>query len=311
MSTVFLLLLIVTVANLVLALFVLWHNPKAEVNRVFALTALSVAGWTFTNALFQQTASVATATQVAAFSYLSAIVLGASFLHFAWIFPRRTAVSSNAKPILWGIALPVGLLSFVPGLVIDAVDISGNRAIATTAGVWVIALFMFVTSCWAFGRLLAQHAQLHGVARAQSRYVLTGSALTAVIGLICNLLLPLLGNYSLVWLGPASSLFFVGFTVYSIIAHHLFDIRLIIKRTLVYTLLLAGIGAGYSIVESSLTEALRNVAQGYRYPWIANIGGAVVVSFCVAPVRRYLEEWLDNLLFHHKRRLRKGQEKRE
>ena len=299
MNTVFLLLLIVTAANLVLALFVLWHHPKVEVNRVFALTALSVAGWTFTNAIFQQTASVATATQAAAFSYLSAVMLGASFLHFAWIFPRRTAVSAAGKSILWGIAILVGLLSFVPGLVIQTVDISGNRSIVTSAGVSAIAVFMLVTSLWAFGSLLRQHTRLRGIARAQSGYVLTGSALTAVIGLICNLLLPLLGNYSLVWLGPTASLFFVGFIVYSIIAQHLFDIRIIIKRTLVYTILLTAIGAGYSIVETGLTEALRHAVQGFP-PWLANVGGAIAVSLCVAPVRDWLEGRLDDLLLGHR-----------
>ena len=65
MNAVLILLITVTIANLVLAFLVLWYQRQAEVNRVFALTALAVAGWTFTNALFQSTASVATATQAA------------------------------------------------------------------------------------------------------------------------------------------------------------------------------------------------------------------------------------------------------
>ncbi len=302
MRYIFVTLLVVTLSNVTLALFVLWHRPKVEVNRVFALTALAVASWTFTNAIFQWTSSVETAKLVAIWSYVSAIVLGASFLHFTWIFPQRGLVPRDYKVILWCCALMISLLAFVPNVVIRSVDIAGNRAIATNAGIYVIAFFMLTTSVWAFATLWRQHAGLDGVTREQSRYVLTGSALTATIGLVCNLLLPILNNYSYVWLGPTSSLFFVGFTVYAIIAHHLFDIRLIIKRTVLYALLLAGISAGYSVVEFTLTEALRETAQGDQHPYLANIGGAIAVSFCVAPVRRWLEDRLDDILYRHERK---------
>ncbi|MBV9469096.1 MAG: hypothetical protein JOZ57_07605, partial [Abitibacteriaceae bacterium] len=124
MNAVFALLLAVAVANLVLALLVLLYKPGAEVNRVFGVTALSVAGWTITNALFQSTPSVAVAVQTAAFSYLSAVILGASFLHFSWIFPRRSETADGQavlyKPLLWIIALLVGLLPFLPDAVIRA-----------------------------------------------------------------------------------------------------------------------------------------------------------------------------------------------
>lgn len=112
---------------------------------------------------------------------------------------------------------------------------------------------------------------------------------------------------SRLWLGPASSLFFVAFSVYAIIAEHLFDIRIIIKRTLLYSLLLAGIAAGYSGVEYLLTEALRYATSGSVYPWLTNIGGAVVVSFTVAPVRKWLEVRLNEMLFGRKARQPKAQ----
>jgi hypothetical protein len=297
MDAVFLTLLVVTIANLALAGFVLWHRPGARVNRIFALTALSTAGWTFTNAIFQYTTSLQIATLTAQFSYLSAVVLGASFLHFAWVFPLQRPVSTHVKRLLWSSALLIGLLPFVPGAVIRTISLSGNRSIDTTPGLYLIALFMLGTSAWAFGTFLKHHSTLRAGAREQSRYVLAGSALTAVTGLVCNLLLPLLHNYSLVWLGPASSIFFVSFIVYAIIAHRLFDIRLIIKKTLLYSLLLAAIGAAYGIVEHTLTEAFRQATQNSDYSWLINIVGALLVSFAIAPVRHWLEKQLDRIFF--------------
>jgi hypothetical protein len=299
MDVVFLLLSLVALANLALALFVLRHNPKIETNRVFALTALSASVWAITNALFQFVASSEIVALAAQFSYLSAIVLGASFLHFAWIFPRHRRISNSVKYWLWSVALVVGLLSFVPGTVIRSIDLSGHRSIETAPGVYLIAAFMVVSSLWAFSTFAWHHSSLHRVAREQSRWVLTGSALTASIGLVCNLFLPLLGNYSLVWLGPVSTLFFVGFSIYAIVAHRLFDIRLIIKKTLVYSLLVAAIGAGYSGVEHGLTEVLQQSLQNSSYAWIANIGGALVVSLFAAPLRHWLEKQLSRVIYHH------------
>jgi hypothetical protein len=297
MDAVFLTLLVVTMANLALAGFVLWHRPGAPVNRIFTLTAVSTAGWTFTNALFQQTISPQVVTVAAQFSYLSAVVLGASFLHFSWVFPLPREVSRGTKQLLWSSALLIGLLPFVPGMVIRSVNLSSNRSIDTTPGVYLIALFMLGSSFWAFGTFLWHHRKQQRSAREQSRYVLAGSALTAIIGLVCNLLLPLLHNYSLVWLGPASSLFFVGFTVYAIVTQRLFDIRIVIKRTLVYTLLLAAIAGGYSAKES-----LQRTAEGNQHPFITSVGGTIIVSLLVSPVRRWLEKRIDHLISAHDHR---------
>lgn len=300
--TLYYVLIVVTAMNLGLGVLVVWHKPRAEVNRIFAVTTLSIAGWTFTNALFQATRSILVATTAAQLSYLSAIALAASFLHFAWTFPRRSNINDQAKLLLWTLAIGVGSLSFIPGAVIRGIDFAGPRSINTNPGIYAIALFMVVTSLWAFATFVGHLVDLNRVVRTQAHYVLTGSALTAVIGLICNLLFPLLHNYSYVWLGPTSSLFFVGFSVYAIVAHHLFDIRIIIKKSLVYGILLAAIGVGYHIIQSLLTDLL-NRTQGDQHPLLANLGGAIIVSFLVDPVRRWLEEQLDRVIFrrrHHR-----------
>lgn len=115
--------------------------------------------------------------------------------------------------------------------------------------------------------------------------------------MIFNLAFPLFGDYRFVWLGPSGSVVFVGATVYSIIAHHLFDIRLIIKRTVVYSILLAAISAGYSAVEYLLTELFAAQSQSGASALAAHIAGAVVVSLGVSPVRKWLERKIHRLLY--------------
>jgi len=297
MSGVVLVLLAATVVNLILALFVLANKPHAEVNRSFALTSLAVAGWTGTNALFQATNSVPVAMAAAEASSAAALLMSASFLHFSWVYPLRTHVSRISFYLLWLVALLLCLLSLWPGAVDRAVELAGIHRIITGVGFYLVALFLLLSTLAAFYGFARHTVTLHGSLREQALYVLTGAGVTALFGTIFNLLFPLFNDYRFVWLGPAFSVFFVGGTVYSIIAHHLFDIRIIIKRTLVYSLLLAGISGGYSAVEYLLTE-LFNSASNHATPSLAaNIGGAIVVSLCVNPVRKWLERKIHQMLY--------------
>lgn len=297
MDAVFVTLLIVTGANLTLAGFVLWHKHKAEVNRVFALTACTTALWTLTNALFRVTPSLAMAILWAQVSYLSAVLLGASILHFSWTFPLYRQVPMRWKAALWITALIISSLPFIPGLIVQAINMESIRSIDTNPGIYLVALFLIVTIGWGLTSFVERHFILHRVAREQSRYVLTGLGIAAAIGLICNLGLPLRDDYRFVWLGPASSLFFVAFCVYAIIAHHLFDIRFIIKKTLVYSLLVAAVGAGYSLAEHTLTEFLRRTVENSNFAWLGNIVGALIVGIFFSPLKAWLEKQVGRLIY--------------
>src|SRR4028119_548695 len=92
MSLGVLVLLAATLANALLGLLILLKGPKELSSRIFGATAFSVAAWTLTNALFQATSSPQHALWWAALSYVAALCLCASFLHFTWLFPRRVSL---------------------------------------------------------------------------------------------------------------------------------------------------------------------------------------------------------------------------
>jgi hypothetical protein len=287
---------LVTLANLALALVVLRHAPRREENRVFAITCASIALWTLTNALFRVTTSHAAIVLWAQLSYAAALILAASFLHFSGVYPIRRPLHWPVLRLLsWLIALMLSVLCFVPGAVLTGVDLA-ERRILTTSGLYLLAVYFFATlglACWRFWR---HQRRLHGVAREQARYVLLGAVLTIGFGLFFNLLLPLWGNYRWVWAGPASSLFFVGFTVYSIVAHHLFDIRVLIRRTVVYSLLLALLAVGFSALEMLVSAAV-GLLLGAGNQSLAHLVTALVISLGVQPLRKSLEQWAQKRLF--------------
>lgn len=293
-------------ANAVLSALVFLNRPKAPVNRLFALTALAAAGWAGTNVLFQATDSNTVAMLTAQASSVCSLLMSASFLHFSWVYPVYGHLNRRWVYALWTLALLLSVLSTWPGAVNRAIDLSGTHRIITAPGFYFIALFLFGTALFAFVLFFRHMRQLHGTLHQQALYVLTGSGLTALCGVIFNIGFPLFGDYRLVWLGPSCSVFFVAGTVYSIIAHHLFDIRLIIKRTVVYSLLLAAISAAYSATEYLLTELFASQSQGNSGPLFAHIAGAIVVSLGVSPVRKWLERKIHHLLYPKQKTHRKA-----
>lgn len=290
----------VTVINLILAAIVVRAGHRKE-NRVFAFMAASVALWTLTNALFRSTETVAMATLWAQIAYLSALSTCAALLHFSWTYPRSTANKDPlgdraAKRALWLTAFLIGASVFVPGWVIRGIEIAGGRII-TGVGILPIALFIVGTLTTALLTFYQHQNRLRHKSRAQARYVLFGSFLTAVLGVIFNLGFPLMGDYRFVWIGPLSSLFFVGFSGYSIITHHLFDVRLLIRRTLVYTVLLSLMAGGFAASEKVLEYLLRPFV-GSGEGFTSELFAALLIGFAVDPIKRQLHRVAAKALFH-------------
>jgi hypothetical protein len=276
-----------------LVVFRAGRGPR-EQTHVFSAMALSVAMWSLTNALFRLGLSLEMVTLWAQLSYASALATGAALLHFAWIYPRHMKVSWRTKWTLWLLGLAVAVLSFIPNLMIQGIDLEARR-IVTGPGIIALALYMVSTLVLALSLFFRQQSHLRGKARAQARYVLFGSLLTAVFGLTFNLLFPLLGDYRFVWVGPLSSLFFVGFSAYSIVAHRLFDIKVIIRRTLVYSMLLTILAGLFAALEKSLEQLLSPLVGGSNFG--TQLIAALLVGFAIDPIKRALHNTVTNLLF--------------
>ncbi|BCM94125.1 hypothetical protein IAD21_06028 [Abditibacteriota bacterium] len=281
-----LVLYIVAGINALLGAIVLWRHQR-EQHLTFALTAFFVALWTLTNALFHIATMSSLATLWAQLAYVAALGTGASLLHFAWSFPRSSG-SRLSRCLVWSAAIIISVLAFVPSAIIERVDVD-ERRIITAPGIYLIALFLLLTLGYAFVLFWHNQARLQRRRRAQARLVLYGSSLTTIIGLFFNLALPLLGDYRFVWLGPLSSLFFVGFSAYAIIATHLFDVRLLIRRTFVYSFLLATLAGGFAVLEKGL-EHLLSPLLGTHNSFLGELFAALLVGFAVDPLKHYFKQ---------------------
>jgi hypothetical protein len=169
---------------------------------------------------------------------------------------------------------------------------------------YILHLVGYIAAALYFTFIANRHSRAK--VRGQLAVIGLGMFVMAAIALVTNIMLPYrFGIFALQDMGALSTIFLLLAIAYAISVRQLFDVRIVIKRTLVYSLLLAGIAAAYSGIEYVLTETLRQTA-GEQHPLLVSIGGTVIVSLFVSPARRWLERKFDDLLFGRSRKSRES-----
>ena len=247
-------LFLASLANALVGSIVLLRNNKRQLNRMFFALSLSIAGWTASNALFQLAASQSSKFTVALISYGFAAVLGVYFYSFCVTLtkdylPEKTAVSRGLM-VAGAIA---GLLSLIPGIVGLRVEANGE-IITNNAGLALYGLVLISLLARSIYLLFASRKYSPVRERNLTNTIIISFTAALLIGLFFNLILPLIHIYDYVVIGPIGSLVLVGGTAYTIIRHKLFDIKLIIARSIAYVASLGAFAAVYGFVVFGLAQ---------------------------------------------------------
>ena len=155
-------------------------------------------------------------------------------------------------------------------------------------------LVWFIVWIYASYLLFKNYHIVTGAKRAQIKYLLIG----IVIGFIGGST-----NY-LLWYGipipPYGNILvslYVIATAYSILAHHLFDIRVIIKKSLVYSGLLAFVLVTYGVVVLSFSVFLGTEAVISAKTIVPNLIAAILIALGFGPLEKMLSNFTDRWLF--------------
>jgi signal transduction histidine kinase len=246
------LLYVAAATNILLGLLVLSRTYKKPYGWYFAITMLGVAVWAIGDSLVLSIApTTAFADLWQRVFYVSPMVIPVSILFFALTYPDRRiehkfAIGSVAVMLLC--AIPIALF---PHLVLRSVHASGDLYVPKpeTFGFILYALYFSAIFLAVYVALFFSYKQEHNtLAKVQLRYTLIGTIVSSIPALLTNLSLPLMGVGDLIWLGPLFTTIFVGTIGLSIIQHRMFDIRLVIARSLGYVLSLGLMALIYGFV---------------------------------------------------------------
>jgi signal transduction histidine kinase len=234
-------LLSIDAANLIVGSYVLFKNPRHIINRAFYIFVTGSVAWSLGVSLLYITHNF----------IFDKLALGGGFVLyfgltlFAYVFPSRKHVSPKffllyVPLVAASILLPFNL--FIQGITVDQDGfIQPSNGPLFPFFVAITLGYVGTAICFFIRRFLSST----GLARMQMQYLITGIILFILSLAVFDAILPAFDIYEFNLLGPAASLIFVCLSAYAIARHRLMDIRIVIQRGSIYSLLIFLIIASY------------------------------------------------------------------
>lgn len=278
------------------AAFALSRN-NTELARALALYCLTAAFWIGGNAAADVSYTDAALRLTSSIAYLGGALNLFLFLILVDLLidsrmPSRMRLFLYAVPTL-------GMASFAfSGFAIQGTYFPISEPAQIIPGpLYLITLFILLAALsYSLARLLyALSVASSEERKVQLSYVLLGLMLSLLGEIVFDVGLPLMGELRFYTLGPITSLFFIIGCAYVITEQRLFDIRLGVQRSMVYSFLLALIigvytGALYLLLLLSPLQSVTAIYLSAGATMIAGILGAPIIE-------RYFKRLTDPIFF--------------
>lgn len=239
-----------------LALLVYFKNPSRWVNRIFAIFSIAVAGWTAGTWLANYFAESKTALIAARIAFPMAALSAYTLLIFFHVFPHVLSFPRSKILLSFGVlAVTFAIIPTTPWIVIGHTLV--DKGLKVEYGPLYPVFALYIVSCvgYALWIIISKIRAAQGVERLQLKYLFAGLLVPGVLATVTNLLIPLVfGTSRYSQYGPLFSFLMIAMIAHAIIRHRLMDIRVVIKKGVVYAVafMVAGTILTALIVSSNL-----------------------------------------------------------
>lgn len=295
------LLVLVAITNFILSLTVLQGGRFNKQNFYFAAFMFAAVFWALGDAMMLYAKNSDVAYIGVLMFYVAPLVTTFFVLCFSEAFPANKPIKPW-KFALYSIPLLVyffGILLF-PDFILKTIEItaSGQNVIThQSLGYKIYNLYFNVYFFLAYIYLYRTLRHSSGYQKAQLRYTLSAVIVTSFLAVITNLLLPNLGIGQYVWAGPIFMIFFAIMISLAIVKHRLFDIRLIVVRSLTYLALIGVVGFLYGFLAFNAASLLTGGGTVSIEQRILFTTLAVGIAFTFQPLKKFLDK-ITNKFFY-------------
>lgn len=289
-----------------LGFFVYIKNPKSSINRIFFILSLLISAWVVANLTLENLTLLSRdPTFMYKMSIFFASLQAPTLILFAWYFPRQDREINRKKvAFVYGVAILFGLLAF-SNFYLTTIEVVNHIRFINAGPLYkVFALYFCLFTGYSFFHLLGKYKHSVSVTeKNQITWVLLGLIVAYIVGVGFSLLLPCFLNYSnLEFIGSLGPLILTIFMAYAILKHRLMDIAIVIRKSLVYSILVGLFTGLYLILLFTLSQFF-HVFTGYSSTFIAMF---LLLLFALAfqPLKIYLQENIDRTFFKERYLLR-------
>ncbi len=249
-------LIIIGLLDIIFGFLVLARDFRKINNLSFFGLSFSMGGWTLGISGFLLSNNNSTAFIWAKLYYLFPLMIALFLMIFSFSFPANKINKYFLFILILifiSLSLPLELIhSFVTSSIVYYSW--GKRVILNQLDYILYSIYIISYFAISLSVILYKSRKLKGLYSKQSFFFFIGFLIAAVLGATFNLILPGLGNYELIWLGPLFTGAFIIFVGYSIVAHSMFDIKLVIARSISYIISITLLSFFYGFVVFSISK---------------------------------------------------------
>lgn len=275
--------------------FVLFKNRKTLSVKIFLIQIFGTLGWTlciFLNLWFSKLI-----IESFIFSFATIIVTAQIWFVKLWhteTFPKKITAYWSLIPGIF-----FALVSFYPEALFKSIAISPNGYTILVNGFLsgAYSLFIAIYIIYSIYLLYKKYKTSSSVyIKNQSYHLMCGVGIFFLVNVMTNSILPVFFNiYFFNAIGPAFSLILIGFIFYTIYKHQFLDIKIIIQKGLIYSILLSIIIAVYLGLIFTFEYIFSN--KNSELIIVSALITTLLGVFGVTPLKKYFEKITDSIFF--------------
>lgn len=223
-------LLFVSSFNLVLAFFVYRKDRENLVNQTFCIFLIFLGLWIGSIIPLYVFKTIL----IGHITVGLGLAMGAILPLFSKVYPSTNKRSSFAFYLPAVLPIIIYLIIAPLGLVLKEVRIH-DGVLEPIFGPFypILMIYAVIITIYGFILPIQRYLKSKDIERLQMKYLFIGLFLFITTIILFNVILPAFKIYQLIYFGPLTSLFFVGFTALAIFRYHLFEIKVILTEALV------------------------------------------------------------------------------
>jgi len=228
---VFALPLISILITFLIGFFILMQDRVKEINRYFFLMVMFLVLWMTFNFLEDVSFLSLLSKRMVQLDFFFAPVAAYFFYLFCQVLPRQNWRNLSERVTVFIIVLILSIVPFFDSILINSVVFDSGSKISFTPLILlygIVLAFVLLGSCLI---ILQNFKKSTGIEKTQTLYLLIGFFILTISVLISNLILPNIISSSLISrFGFVGVIAFITLCSYSILKHHLFDVRVILTE---------------------------------------------------------------------------------
>lgn len=287
----------------VLGLLVLARNSKLKINKIFMIFAFLLGIWTIANFIDNNYTNSGLSLVAIKTDFFLGPLLAYAFWYFTKVFLSQITVKEQKNTfsnILLVVCLSTSFLSLTN--LFYSAHLTNNKLSASYSDRYTLySIILGLVTTLGVVNLIIAYKRAKGIYRAQAAMILMGFLVTVAFITAANLLIPLItasktinvASGNIAYLGEV---FFIGATAYAIIKHKLFDVRLIVARSIAYLTSLIVLASIYGF----LVFGASNLIFHLHFPVGVQIfiaAATAVASLSFAKIKLFFDRITNKLFF--------------